>query len=62
MIDIPQGIPSQIIDLAEKNVEQARGAFLGFIGAAQKATDAAESLPPAPRMRWPRPCHLQKTT
>src|ERR1019366_2261845 len=45
MIDIPQGIPSQIIDLAEKNVEQARGAFLGFIGAAQKATDAAETLP-----------------
>ena len=29
MIDIPQRIPSQIIDLAEKNVEQARGAFLG---------------------------------
>jgi len=25
MIDIPQGVPSQIIDLAEKNVEQARG-------------------------------------
>ena len=45
MIDIPQGIPSQIIDLAEKNVEQARGAFLGFISAAQKATDAAETLP-----------------
>ncbi len=45
MIDIPQGIPSQIIDLAEKNVEQARGAFLGFIGAAQKATDATETLP-----------------
>jgi phasin len=45
MIDIPQGIPSQIIDLAEKNVEQAREAFLGFIGAAQKATDAAEMLP-----------------
>src|ERR1700730_11065256 len=45
MIDIPQGIPSQIIDLAEKNFEQARGAFLGFIGAAQKATDAAETLP-----------------
>ena len=34
MIDTPQGIPSQIIDLAEKKVEQARGAFLGFIGAA----------------------------
>ena len=45
MTDIPQGIPSQIIDLAEKSVEQARGAFLGFIGAAQKATDAAETLP-----------------
>ena len=45
MIDIPEGSPSQIIDLAEKNVEQAQGAFLGFIGAAQKATDAAESLP-----------------
>ena len=45
MIDIPQGIPSQIIDLAEKNVEQAREAFLGFVGAAQKATDAAETLP-----------------
>ena len=37
----------QIIDLAEKSVEQARGAFLGFIGAAQKATDAAEALPPS---------------
>ena len=47
MIDIPQGIPSQIIDLAEKNVEQARGAFLGFIGAAQKATDSAEALSPS---------------
>jgi ethanolamine ammonia-lyase small subunit len=23
MIDVPQGIPSQIIDLAKKNVEQA---------------------------------------
>jgi hypothetical protein len=34
---MPQGIPSQIIDLAEKNVEQAREAFLGFVGAAQKA-------------------------
>ena len=29
MIHIPQGIPSEIIHLAEKNVEQARGAFLG---------------------------------
>ena len=30
MIDVPQGIPSQIIDLAEKNVEQARGGILGL--------------------------------
>jgi len=47
MIDIPKGIPSQIVDLAEKNFELARGAFLGFIGAAQKATGAAEVLPPS---------------
>jgi phasin len=45
MIDIPQEIPTQIRDLAEKNVEQAREAFLGFIGAAQKATGATETLP-----------------
>jgi phasin len=45
MIDIPQQIPEQIRDLAEKNFEKAREAFLGFIGAAQKATGAAEALP-----------------
>lgn len=45
MIDIPKEIPSQIRDLAEKNVEQAREAFLGFISAAQKATGATEALP-----------------
>lgn len=45
MIDIPQEIPSQIRDLAEKNVEQAREAFLGFMVAAQKATGATEMLP-----------------
>jgi phasin len=46
MIDIPQEIPTQIRDLAEKNVEQAREAFLGFIGAAQKVTTGAtETLP-----------------
>jgi hypothetical protein len=44
MIDTPQGIPSQIIDLAEKKVEQARGAFLGFIGAAQKVDGAGAKL------------------
>ena len=45
MIEIPQQIPAQIRDLAEKNFEQAREAFLGFIGAAQKATGAADALP-----------------
>jgi phasin len=46
MIDIPQEIPTQVRDLAEKNVEQAREAFLGFIDAAQKATTGAtETLP-----------------
>jgi len=45
MIDIPQEIPSQIRDLAEKNVEQAREALLGFMDAAQKATGATEMLP-----------------
>jgi phasin len=44
MIEIPQEIPTQIRDLAEKNVEQAREAFLGFIGAAQKV-GATEALP-----------------
>jgi phasin len=47
MIDISQEIPSQVRNLAEKNVEQAREAFLGFVGAAQKATGATEMLPPA---------------
>lgn len=45
MVDIPQQIPSQVRELAEKNFEQAREAFLGFIGAAQKATGAADALP-----------------
>lgn len=45
MIEIQQQIPAQIRELAEKNFEQAREAFLGFIGAAQKATGSAEALP-----------------
>lgn len=45
MVDIPQQIPQQVRELAEKNFEQAREAFLGFIGAAQKATGAADALP-----------------
>ena len=61
MIDIPQGIPSQIIDLAEKNVEQARGAFLGFIGAAQKL-QTRRSVPLQRQDAIAKPCRLQKTT
>ena len=49
MIDMPQQFPTQIppkfCDMAEKNFERAREAFLGFIGAAQKATGSAEALP-----------------
>jgi phasin len=42
---IPTQLPPQIRELAEKNFEQAREAFLGVIGATQKATGAAEALP-----------------
>ncbi|WP_395666685.1 phasin [Methylocella sp.] len=45
MIDMPQQIPTQFRDMAEKNFEQAREAFLGFIGAAQKATGSADAIP-----------------
>lgn len=45
MVDTPQQLPTQIRDLAEKNFEQAREAFLGFIGAAQKAAGSADALP-----------------
>ena len=44
MIALAQEIPSRIRDLAEKNVEQAREAFLGFMGAARKATSATETF------------------
>jgi len=44
MIDIPQGIPSQIIDSRKRTLSRP-GGILGLIGAAQKATDAAETLP-----------------
>ena len=36
-------IPSDMRDFAEKSVEQARKAFEGFIGAAQKAVGQADS-------------------
>ncbi|MEN9754840.1 MAG: hypothetical protein RLZ07_1222 [Pseudomonadota bacterium] len=36
-------IPTEMRDFAEKSVEQARKAFDGFLGAAQKAVSAADS-------------------
>lgn len=36
-------IPTEMRDMAEKSVEQARKAFEGFIGAAQKAVGQADS-------------------
>lgn len=37
----PYEVPAQMRELAERNVEQARKAFDGFIGAARKAVEAA---------------------
>ena len=37
MINKPYEIPSEMRDMAERSVEQARKAFEGFVGAAQKA-------------------------
>jgi len=45
MAQIPYEIPAEMRDFAEKSVEQARKAFEGFIGAAQKAVTAAEAGP-----------------
>jgi phasin len=38
-------VPSEMRDFAEKSVEQARKAFEGFIGAAQKAAGSIEAAP-----------------
>jgi phasin len=38
-------VPSEMRDFAAKSVEQARKAFEGFIGAAQKAAGAMEAAP-----------------
>ncbi len=38
---IPYEVPAEMRDFAEKSVDQARKAFDGFIGAAQKAVDTA---------------------
>ena len=45
MAQVPYEIPAEMRDFAEKSVEQARKAFEGFIGAAQKAVTAAEASP-----------------
>ncbi|HPG03256.1 MAG: phasin [Hyphomicrobiales bacterium] len=45
MAQSPYEIPAEMRDFAEKSVEQARKAFEGFIGAAQKAVSAAEATP-----------------
>jgi phasin len=39
--NIPYEVPAEMRDFAEKSVDQARKAFDGFIGAAQKAVDTA---------------------
>ena len=38
-------VPSEMRDFAEKSVEQARKAFEGFVGAAQKAAGAMDATP-----------------
>lgn len=43
MTKIPYELPNEVRDFAEKSVEQARKAFDGFLGAAQKAVSAAET-------------------
>ena len=45
MAQSPYEIPAEMRDFAEKSVEQARKAFEGFIGAAQKAVSATETTP-----------------
>jgi phasin len=44
VINLEQELPSQIRDFAEKSVEQAREAFLGFMAGARKATSATETF------------------
>ncbi|PPD43487.1 MAG: phasin [Methylocystis sp.] len=48
MIDPIYQVPTEVRDFAEKSVEQARKAFEGFAGAAQKALSSTPELPMAP--------------
>lgn len=45
MVDPVYQIPNEVRDFAEKSVEQARKAFEGFAGAAQKALSSADETP-----------------
>ena len=43
MSQLPYEIPAEMRDFAEKSVEQARKAFEGFFGAAQKAVGSVDT-------------------
>lgn len=45
MVELIYQIPTEVRDFAEKSVEQARKAFEGFAGAAQKALDTSADVP-----------------
>lgn len=45
MVDPIYQVPNEVRDFAEKSVEQARKAFEGFAGAAQKALSTSADLP-----------------
>lgn len=45
MVEPIYQIPTEVRDFAEKSVEQARKAFEGFAGAAQKALDNSADMP-----------------
>jgi phasin len=48
MVDPIYQVPTEVRDFAEKSVEQARKAFEGFAGAAQKALTSTQDLPIVP--------------
>lgn len=45
MVDPIYQVPNEVRDFAEKSVEQARKAFEGFAGAAQKALTSTGEMP-----------------
>ncbi|WP_442754993.1 phasin [Methylocystis sp. JAN1] len=48
MVEPIYQVPNEVRDFAEKSVEQARKAFEGFAGAAQKALTSTSDLPIVP--------------